>query len=130
MFVGQFHKCILERGALRRQLLQRQTGCGGEDCDVAAFHSGDGQSFRAVRCDRSALGPQQPGQCDCIGGSGVDMVAGAAFDEVGDATRGQQPALPDDDEMVRGQCHFRHQVAGDQHCPALRRQRPEELANP
>ena len=43
---------------------------------------------------------------------------------------GDQPAVADDDDVVRGQGHLAHQVAGDQDGPAFEGQGLQELADP
>ena len=53
-----------------------------------------------------------------------------ARDEVGHAAVGYEPAAADHDQVIRGVLHLRHQMAGDQHRPALGRQRAHQRPDP
>jgi hypothetical protein len=56
--------------------------------------------------------------------------AGVGLDELPHGGVGEQPATGDDHQVVGGERHLAHQVAGDQHRAALGGQVPQELAEP
>lgn len=55
---------------------------------------------------------------------------GAAREECGHRGVGEQPAPSDDDEVIRGQLHLAHQMAGEEDRAALRGLAPDELPHP
>ena len=55
---------------------------------------------------------------------------GRTQDQVLHAARRDQPAPADHDQLGGGDCHFAHQVRGDQHGPALGGQRLEQVTDP
>lgn len=59
-----------------------------------------------------------------------DAEAGAACREVPDRLGGDESAPADDDELVGGVFHVRHEVAGEEDRTALTREAPEEAAHP
>ncbi|GAB3980669.1 hypothetical protein GCM10027615_59670 [Plantactinospora veratri] len=65
-----------------------------------------------------------------LGRTDSDERAGVARDERLDGGVRQQATGADDDEVVGGQRHLAHQVAGDEDGPALRRQPLHEVADP
>ena len=65
-----------------------------------------------------------------IGGDELDAAAAAPGDEVGHAGLGDQPPTADHHQPVGGERHLADQVAGHEHRPTLRRQVPQEVADP
>ena len=71
---------------------------------------------------RHRLGPR--------GGAQRHPVTGCGGDQLGHAGVGDDPAAADDDQVVGGVLQLAHQVAGDQHGPALGGQGLQEAAHP
>jgi hypothetical protein len=102
----------------------------GQIPDRRRREAGDGEGAVGLRMARPALGAEQPGQLVALLGPDPDEVLGAVVYEVLDAGLGQQAALPDHDDVVGGQGHLGHEVAGDEHGPSLGGQGPHQGADP
>jgi signal transduction histidine kinase len=63
-------------------------------------------------------------------GSDPDDGLCIALDEFRGARVGEQSALVDHDQVIRGHSHLSHQVTRHEHCPSLGGQSPQELAEP
>jgi hypothetical protein len=89
-----------------------------------------GDSRWPVDLDRRPLLAQQPAQAIMLRGADPDEAHGAGAHERVHGRVGDQPAPPDDDQVVRGQRQLAHQMAGHEHGAALARQRPQQGADP
>ena len=65
-----------------------------------------------------------------VGGADLDPFGGVLGDQLRQRHVREQPPAADDQQMIRGQRHLAHQVAGDQDRAALLGQRPHERPDP
>ena len=70
------------------------------------------------------------GQLGRLGAADVYRLPGTGPHELVHAGIGDQPALADHQQVVGGQGHLAHQVAGDQHGAALSSERPHAGPDP
>ena len=94
------------------------------------IHTPDFQQFVFVQRDGDAVASQnlhEPVWLVCAHPSAAQAVAA---DDVIDGCIRNDPAAPDHDQVVSGERHFAHQVAGQENRAPLRRQMPDQLPNP
>ena len=121
---------VLQRAGLRRQLVQTRCSCAASSPTSTRV----GRARRACgrRRSRPWRRPARSG-CDQVGASRAlhpHPAVGVASDEVVDRGLLDQPALPDDDEVVGHQRHLAELVAADQHGAALPGEVREHVADP
>ena len=110
--------------------MDRDPVLAGQVTDRCGVQAGDGEPAVGLGGDLGAPGGEQAGQVTAARGPHHHVVARALLDEFGDGRVGDEPTAADHDEMVGGQGHLAHQVAGDEHGPALGGQRLEQAADP
>src|SRR5690242_16708441 len=127
---GQFHERLLQGGLRGCQFVQPDRVLKGQVPDPVHRQSlrhehaaGTGHGGPAGRGD-------EVGQQFRLGRADPDRLDGVAFDELGHAAVGDQPAAPDDQQVVGRVLHFRHQVAGHEDGAPLGGERLHEVADP
>jgi hypothetical protein len=104
---------------------------GGQLSHLGAVHPGDlGDVGVGPGPDGGAGLAAAGGQLGRLGAADVYRVPGTGPHELVHAGIGDQPALADHQQVVGGQGHLAHQVAGDQHGAALGGQRPHQGPDP
>src|SRR6266545_8358979 len=97
---GQFHERLLERRALRGELVERQAMLCGQFRDAWRVQAGHDERAHAVGGDLRTVLAEQPGQGARVRRADPYRLARAARGElVGTAVR-VEPAAPDDDQVV------------------------------
>ena len=118
----QFHERAFQRGQ-RGQLVQHDGRGRGEFADPGGLQAGDreqpGALGRGAPDHFAARRRDQFGQPVRVGGAHPDRLVGAARDHVLGAGLGDELAPADDDQVVGGDGHLVHQVAGHQDGSAL-----------
>ena len=122
---GEVHVRLLQRRPVPAQLGEGDTGArsaatttrvAGQPVDDRRCPRRDGHGGARVGEHRSS-----PRRCSVTTST---RSFDAAASSVGDAGVGDQPAAADDDQVVGGVLQLAHQVAGDEHRPALARPAP------
>src|SRR3954451_5461910 len=126
---GQLHERLLERGALGEELVHGQPLARGDVTDLIGGHAVPLQIALGPG-DLSATRAQGGHQLVPLRRADPGVGLGVGGDEVGGAHVRQQPAAADDDEVLRGQRHLAHEVAGHEHGPAAPGEGVHELADP
>lgn len=101
----------------------------GDLTDPRRGHTGHGEQV-ARSVHGRALGRQQISQGGGGGRAHRDALPGATSGELREALRRDQLAAADDDQLVGGVLHLRHEMAGDEHRSALGSETPEQLTHP
>ncbi len=107
----------------------------GQIADPGQPQAGDPQGSVRLRHDLAARLGEGGGELLPLLGSVVRHpdpreVGRVGRDELGDAHVGHQLAAADHDQMVGGEGHLAHQVAGDEDRTALGRQHPHQIPDP
>ena len=116
---------------LRRELVQRDPTRRRGVADLGRRQSRHLEETPLV--DERGRHPRTVQALAQLGGlrrSHVHDLARRLSHELVDADVGDQPTTPDHDHLIRRQRHLAHQMRGDEHRPALRRQAPEEVPDP
>nr|AWS27355.1 FunJ4 [Streptosporangium sp. KD35] len=127
--VGHFEVDVLERGAARRQLVDRDAMLSGKITDRGGVGARHRKTALRPERHRRAGALQDPAQLHVPRGPDQD-VAAEAPGEVLHRGLGDQPAPPDDEHVVNGLGHLAHQMAGQQHRPAFRGERAHQVTRP
>ena len=101
---------------------------GGEVADGGRRHAGDGEPA-VFRADGRPAGSEQARELRGPGRLDQDVLSGPGHELRCRGIR-EQPAAPDDDEVIGGLRHLAHQVAGDHDGATLGGHRPEQQADP
>ena len=127
---GHFHEGLLERGALRGQFVHNDPGPRGQFGDPLDGQAGHGEPVVHADGHSSALTADQFSELSAVRGSDQHLLLGVQVDELGCRAVGKQPAPADDDEVVGGDGHLIHQVAGYENGLPLSRQALHQVPDP
>src|SRR6266536_1082999 len=126
----QLHECLLQRGELRGQFVQDEALTRRQLADPGCRQSTDGQRLAVVGLDQAALGGDQLREPGRVRRLHQHRPLGAAGDELVGGTVGDQPPAADHDQVLGGDRHLVHQVAGDEDGPALPGQVLHQVPDP
>jgi hypothetical protein len=127
--VGQGHEGVLEGGAHQGQLVQIQPLVADELAHRRGVEPLDVQLV-VHRRHLGTRAAEQVGHLAALRRPDPDEGGGVLGDEVRHRAVGEDPAAADDDQVVGGQRHLRHEVAGDEHGAALGGQPAGQGAHP
>ncbi|MBB5780639.1 hypothetical protein HD596_007395 [Nonomuraea jabiensis] len=127
---GQLLVGLFEGGLPGAQLVQPDPGLVGQVADRFEGGAGGLQLVLAVPVHRDPGGAQPYREIAGVRGADEHGRQGAGRDDVGQRRVRDEPALADDHEVVGGELHLGHEVAGDEHRPPLGGQRAHEPTHP
>src|SRR5215471_11489889 len=127
---GQFHERLLQGGLCGCQFVQPDRVFKGQVPDPVHRQPLRHEYAAGTGHGGPAGGGDEAGQYLGLGRAYPDRLDRVALDELGHAAIGDQPAAPDDQQVVSRVLHFRHQVAGHEDRAPLGGERLHEVADP
>lgn len=115
---------------MRAQFVQYVVIGSGQPADVGWGGTGDFDAAVIGDLGGHARSRQQLAEALRVRGPNPDKGPGISLDEFIGCGVGEQTALVDHDQVIRGHRHLSHQVTGNEYGPTLGRQSPQELAKP
>ena len=102
---------------------------GGQVANGGRIQAGHGEPAIAFWTDGRPTAGEQPGELTGPGRAHQHVLARTGHEPVGGGVS-EQPAAPDDDQVIGGQRDLAHQMAGDQDGAALGGHRLQQLPDP
>ena len=126
------HERLLQRGALRRSARAARAGARAASSPISSVLAPSISSVPSSASTDGEARPRAARRCSrsCCGERSRTKLREFSWMKSAIEVFGEQPSLADHDQVLGGQRHFAHQMAGDEDRPALGREGLHQIADP